>query len=162
MGKSVATTPVETTEEVLPVVDTVSIEEALPTEEVLPVEETLPVEEVLPVVEEPTMANPFESVVILPPSITEQTLMNRSLGTTEQLAMMDEKVHRYYPSTEGNSKPMTATINEYSYTVPRDKDVEVPMMFAEIFDRIRRNETGQDIDRSLLYETTKNKILDRI
>lgn len=85
--------------------------------------------------------------------------LDSSKVATKNRIDMNDTVPRFYPLMEGmhEGTRMKATINEFEYSVPRNKDVQVPKVFAEIFDNIRRGETGQNIPRHLLHDAKAAK-----
>jgi len=88
------------------------------------------------------------------PVVFDEAKLNVSVKRTEHEVAMSDTVLRYYPRLEGmpSNAVMKATINEYEYSCPRDKEVHVPKIFAEIFDRIRVSETGANIRTDLLHD----------
>lgn len=85
--------------------------------------------------------------------------MDRSKVETKHRIDMTDTVPRFYPLMEGMKEGtrMKATINEFSYSVPRNQDVQVPKVFAEIFDGIRKGETGNNIPKHLLHDAKAAK-----
>lgn len=86
--------------------------------------------------------------------VFDEAKLNVSVKKTEHEVAMSDMVTRYYPRLEGmpSNAVMSATINEFKFSVPRDQQVEVPKIFAEIFDRIRVSETGANIRKDLLHD----------
>jgi hypothetical protein len=145
-------TPVEETQPENPVEEVVEVVEDSPVE--------TPVEVVEPVVEQEVYHPPVLEAVI--PMVTEFQ-MNASIVTTARLVEMDEKVGRYYPLGEGekDGSTMRASINEFFYEVPKGRDVQVPKMFAEIFDKIRDAESGRNVLTQFLHDN-QTKVIERL
>lgn len=88
------------------------------------------------------------------PLIVDEAKLNVSTKNTQRVVSESETVNRYYPTLEGMpaNSVMKASINGFEYSVPRNKDVSVPKMFAEIFDRVRIAETGANIKKEFLHD----------
>lgn len=88
------------------------------------------------------------------PLVVDEVKLNASVRNTQRVTAESETVNRYYPSLEGmpRNSVMKASINGFEYSVPRDQDVQVPKIFAEIFDRVRVAETGNNVRKDLLHD----------
>lgn len=126
-----------------------------------PKKETVVTEEITDVVlptDEETVVTEDELIAtrekLSAPLVFDEAKLNISTERTAHEVAMSDTVLRYYPRLEGmpSNAVMKATINEFEFSVPRDKEVQVPKIFAEIFDRIRVAETGANIRKDLLHD----------